>query len=120
MPRKFIEEIDHRDKSQKDSLRLIRTLGVIFVHFRGVLVIEPEQIVQKIEKAFACTVVEIRDLTGTRDHYRLVVVSPRFQDQLPVSRHRLVYGALREEMKGAIHALTLETLTPDEWEEQRQ
>jgi stress-induced morphogen len=35
-----------------------------------------------------------------------------------VARHRLVYAALHEEMKGAIHALTLETLTPSEWEAQ--
>jgi len=47
-------------------------------------------------------------------HYQLTVVSRRFAGQPRVVRHRMVYGALGELMRGKIHALALRTLTPDE------
>jgi BolA protein len=43
-----------------------------------------------------------------------VAVSEAFTGLGLVARHRLVYGALAEEMAGPIHALTLDTKTPDE------
>ncbi len=48
-------------------------------------------------------------------HYRAIVVSPRFEGQGRVARQRMVYAALAEEMQGAIHALAMRTLTPEEW-----
>ena len=48
-------------------------------------------------------------------HFRALIVSERFAGQNPVSRQRLVYAALAEEMKSEIHALALRTLTPAEW-----
>ncbi|MEC9442283.1 MAG: BolA family protein [Myxococcota bacterium] len=79
--------------------------------------VEPEHIVEKVSAELGeGTTVDVTDLTGTRDHYRAVVVSPAFQGKLPIKRHRMVYAALAEEMKGPIHALTLETFTPQEWE----
>jgi acid stress-induced BolA-like protein IbaG/YrbA len=47
-------------------------------------------------------------------HYEATVVSPAFAGLRPLQRHKLVYGALGERMGGEIHALALETLTPDE------
>ena len=47
-------------------------------------------------------------------HYRVRVVSPLFSGKNRVQRHRLVYAALADEMGGAIHALALTTLTPDD------
>jgi BolA protein len=52
-------------------------------------------------------------------HFRAVVVSPLFEGRGPVERQRLVYSALAEEMGGEIHALSMQTLTPAQWEEQR-
>ena len=52
-------------------------------------------------------------------HFRAVIVSPRFEGQAPVERQRLVYAALAQEMGGEIHALSMQTLTPEEWERQR-
>ncbi len=78
--------------------------------------IEAHIIVEKVEQALGeQTQVEVYDLTGTKDHYKAVVVSPSFAGKNSLKRHRLVYGALTEEMKGPIHALTLETYTPEEW-----
>ena len=47
-------------------------------------------------------------------HFEARVVSDTFQGKLPLARHRMVYAALGDLMGGAIHALALKTLTPDE------
>ena len=49
-------------------------------------------------------------------HFKVVAVSPAFEGLGLVARHRLVYGALAEELAGPVHALTLETRTPAEVE----
>jgi len=49
-------------------------------------------------------------------HFRVVVVSDRFTGKSRVERQRLVYAALSGEMGPEIHALSMKTLTPDEWE----
>ena len=56
------------------------------------------------------------DLAGDGDHWRATVVAPQFEARTAVDRHRLVYACLRDVLGGALHALSLETLTPDEWE----
>ncbi len=47
-------------------------------------------------------------------HFRLAIVSRRFQDLNTVARHRMVYAALGPMMKREIHALAIKALTPDE------
>ena len=47
-------------------------------------------------------------------HYSLRIVSPRFEGQRLVMRHRLVYDALHEMMKTDIHALAITALAPSE------
>ena len=47
-------------------------------------------------------------------HFEATVVSAAFAGKLPLARHRMVYATLGELMGGAIHALQLQTLTPDE------
>jgi len=42
------------------------------------------------------------------------VISDQFAGKLPLARHRLVYATLGDLMGGAIHALGLKTLTPEE------
>ena len=80
--------------------------------------IASDTIVTKIQSALGeRTQVEVHDLTGTQDHYKAVVISPGFEGKSALKRHRLVYAALSEEMKGPIHALTLEAYTPEEWSE---
>jgi len=48
-------------------------------------------------------------------HYRVVVVAAAFAGRARPDRHRLVYDLLGDLMPGAIHALALRTLTPEEW-----
>jgi acid stress-induced BolA-like protein IbaG/YrbA len=47
-------------------------------------------------------------------HFEAEVVSAAFQGKLPLARHRMVYATLGELMGGAIHALSLKTVTPEE------
>lgn len=52
---------------------------------------------------------------GGGGHYRVVVVSARFEGLSRVAAQRLVYQALGELMTTDIHALEMRTLTPDQW-----
>lgn len=47
-------------------------------------------------------------------HYVVTIVSRRFEGQLPLARHRLVYEALGDMMGREIHALQIEAMTPNE------
>ena len=47
-------------------------------------------------------------------HFEATVVAPAFAGKLPLARHRMVYATLGELMGGAIHALSLKTMTPEE------
>jgi stress-induced morphogen len=58
--------------------------------------------------------VEIADLRGDGDHYAARVVSAAFKGMGRVQRHQLVYKALKGRMGGELHALALQTVTPDE------
>ena len=75
---------------------------------------KPDAIVEKIRESMPDAVVELRDLTGTEDHWHATVVSSAFSGKSLIARHRLVMAALAEEMKGPIHALTLDVKSPDE------
>ncbi len=60
--------------------------------------------------------VRVVDETGTGDHFQATVVSPAFAGKGLVERHQMVYGSLQGAMAGPIHALSLKTYTPEEWE----
>lgn len=51
---------------------------------------------------------------GGGGHYSVRIVSAAFEGKTLVARHRLVYAAVADEMRGAVHALALDTLTPAE------
>ncbi len=78
---------------------------------------EPSEIETLIVEALGEAHVEVADLTGTRDHFSVVVVSPAFEGTLPLKQHRMVNAALREHIdSGRIHALQLKTFTPDQYD----
>ena len=73
-----------------------------------------EDIVAKIRASIPDARVELQDLTGTADHWKATIVSQAFAGKTLMQRHRMINAALAEELKGPIHALTLEVRTPDE------
>ena len=68
----------------------------------------------RIQAALPDAQVSVTDTTGGGDHFAATVVSAAFAGKGPVDRHRLVYAALGDAMRGPIHALALTTQTPDE------
>lgn len=67
-----------------------------------------------LKASFIDAEVSLEDLTGGQDHWKARVVSPAFSGLGQLARHRLVYRVLADVMRGPIHALALETLTPEE------
>ena len=51
---------------------------------------------------------------GGETHFNIKVVSPDFIGKNKVARHKLVYDALKDEMKERIHALSIKALAPEE------
>jgi stress-induced morphogen len=75
--------------------------------------IEPEILKQKLVDAFpGAERLELEDLTGTKDHYKAVIVAPQFAGKSRIEQHQLVYAALGALMAGPVHALALETKAP--------
>jgi stress-induced morphogen len=77
---------------------------------------KPDAIIAKIRAALPDAIVELSDLTGTEDHWKATIISAGFTGRTMLERHRLVMAALVEEMKGPIHALTLDVRSPEESE----
>jgi len=75
--------------------------------------VTPESIKQGIEAGLACEKVEV---AGDGQHFEALVVSAAFEGRSRVQRHQLVYGALGDRMREEIHALSMRTLTPAEWQ----
>lgn len=51
---------------------------------------------------------------GGGGHFRLLIVSPKFNSLSTLARHRLVYESLGELMQREVHALSITALTPEE------
>ena len=56
------------------------------------------------------------NVIGDGTHFEAVVVSNEFNDKILIDRHKLVYNALGDALKEDIHAISLKTYTPDQWE----
>ena len=65
-----------------------------------------------LAEAFPDAEIVIEDLAGDGDHYRARIVSSAFSGLSRVRQHQLVYGALKGQMGGDLHALALETSAP--------
>ena len=77
--------------------------------------VSPEQLETMIKAEMPDAKVISEDMKGTGDHYTVAVVSTAFEGLSLVKRHQLVYKAVSAAMSSeAIHALSLETITPAE------
>ena len=75
-----------------------------------------ESIRQSIEAGLTCRHVEV---TGDGQHWEAVIVSPSFEGLSLIKRHQLVYAALGDRMREEVHALSMQTLTPSQWDARR-
>ncbi|HEY6418946.1 MAG TPA: BolA/IbaG family iron-sulfur metabolism protein [Candidatus Binataceae bacterium] len=80
---------------------------------------DASEIEDMIGRGLPGAVVEVKDYTGGGDHFEALVVSEIFEGKGLVERHQLVYNALGEAMRVRVHALTLKTLTPAQYQNRR-
>lgn len=52
---------------------------------------------------------------NSETHFRLEIVSDRFEGVRSVKRHQLVYALLQDELNGPVHALAIHAFAPQEW-----
>ncbi|GCB85130.1 bolA-like protein 2 [Scyliorhinus torazame] len=74
----------------------------------------------KLLKGLEATHVEVEDITAQKcsTSFRVLVVSPKFENKPLLHRHRLVNACLTEELK-TIHAFEQMTLSPEQWEKEK-
>ena len=73
----------------------------------------PDLIKNYIASGLECTHLEV---DGDGQHFTAIIVSPAFAGKRLLQRHQLVYAALGDRMKAEIHALSMKTLTPEEYQ----
>jgi len=79
--------------------------------------ITAEEIKATLTQALPISLVETQDLTGGGDHWQLIVVSPAFEGKGLIDQHRMVNEALKVPLGDQrIHALSLKTFSPAQWE----
>lgn len=83
---------------------------------------QQQNITRKITEALAPLHLEVLNEShkhavppGSESHFKVVVVSDRFEGQPLVRRHQALNALLADELRGGVHALSLETLTDSEW-----
>ena len=54
---------------------------------------------------------------GSESHFKVVVVSDKFEGMPLIQRHRLVNAVLEDELKNDVHALSIQAKTPLQWEQ---
>ena len=75
-----------------------------------------ESIKTSIAAGLACEHVEVR---GDGHHWEALIVSASFEGLSKVRQHQLVYATLGDRMREEIHALSMTTLTPEQWRASR-
>ena len=76
--------------------------------------VTPDEVRRFIEEGMATTHLEV---TGDGHHFEAVIVSEEFRGKSRVQQHQRVYRALGDRMQADIHALSMQTYTPEQWKE---
>ena len=71
------------------------------------------EIEQLIKEGLPDAAVTIEDLRGDGDHYACHVVSEAFRGKSRIQQHQMVYAASQGRMGTQLHALALQTATPE-------
>lgn len=86
-----------------------------------------QEIEQELARAFAPQLLEVVNEShqhsvpaNSETHFKVVLVSERFEGQRKVARHQQVYAVLADQLAGPVHALALHTYTGAEWQARQQ
>jgi stress-induced morphogen len=77
------------------------------------MAMDANEIEKLIKSGIPDAEVTIRDLAGDGDHYSATVIAASFRGKSRVQQHQMVYQALKGDMGGKLHALALQTGTPE-------
>ncbi len=77
---------------------------------------QPSEIASLIEAGFSDAVVKVESDDNT--HFDALIVAEEFDGKRSIARHQLVYKCLGELVGNEIHALSIRTLTPAEFQQQ--
>jgi acid stress-induced BolA-like protein IbaG/YrbA len=76
---------------------------------------DPEQVKQLIEQGLPECEVHV---SGDGSHFEATVIGEVFAGQSPVKKQQLVYATVNDKIaSGELHALSIKTYTPDEWQQ---
>ncbi|EQD30013.1 BolA-like protein [mine drainage metagenome] len=75
---------------------------------------KPEDMQKLVAEAIPGSRVEVESVDGR--HFTTRVIAAAFEGLPPVQRHRRIYAALGGQVGTAIHALSVQAFTPEEWE----
>ena len=70
---------------------------------------------EKIKDFIPESKVEVKDTTGTGDHFSVIVISNKFENINLVNRHKMIYESLSQYVTKEIHALQIKTYTEEEF-----
>ncbi|WP_127713966.1 BolA/IbaG family iron-sulfur metabolism protein [Halobacteriovorax sp. HLS] len=68
-------------------------------------------LVELIQSNIEDAKVQVTDLTGTKDHLGLLVVSDAFEGKMLIAQHQMIMDILKEKLKQEIHAVQIKTMT---------
>ena len=78
------------------------------------IMVTPEAVQSYIASGLPCAHLAVE---GDGQHFSAVIVSEKFAGLSRVRQHQLVYQVLGDRMREEIHALSLQTYTPEAWAE---
>lgn len=73
----------------------------------------PQQVKEYIASGLPCVELNVQ---GDGRHFYALIVSEKFEGMRSIARHQHVYAILGDRMKEEIHAISLKTYTPSEYE----
>ncbi len=85
--------------------------------YPDVFVMTPDEIQSLIEKNLPDASATVASDDNT--HFEATVVSAAFDGKRSLQRHQMVYAAIGDGVGSEIHALSIQALTPEEWEQRR-
>ena len=77
--------------------------------------VTPEDIKSLIERNLTQSEVTV---SGDGRHFDAIIVCAGFAGKTRIQQHQMVYGALGNKMEKEIHALSIRTVTPEDWAEE--
>tara|TARA_B100001996_G_scaffold219308_1_gene168603 strand:+ start:183 stop:431 length:249 start_codon:yes stop_codon:yes gene_type:complete len=74
-----------------------------------------EDILKRLTQNFDSSKIDVQDLTGSSNHYSILIISDDFINMSLIDRHKKIYNIFQNEMTIEIHALQIKTFTYEEW-----